>query len=567
MTPVTSLSALLKGASGAAVRAINEQRRLDRSVVTHDHLDQMLHGNFVDDSPRFRRMTVEDAPRITPDVQDPPAPDFTTAAPEEIKEYQEKARAAKAARETAPPYIPWKDLTRDVFYSYVTHDAPDVLKDNIDPGVELHTRILPKLISEDDHHQARNVTRGDATLAAAATMAVTDVLKNALGDELLEQAREAQEYAQHEQELREQLGDLDDLREQARIHHDHGEPVPQGLIDQIKQAVKDKREAMGALDAAAAQQTPMSAEAAAAIRAAAAAGGQAAEAMGNLPSFGAGFGQGEPVYESPEQALSIAETWANNPQLRAMAELFGRLDRDIRFQRSKRVIGGQDEIVDVEFGDNLNRVVGSELALFADPDFEDDFLVRYASQELLCFSTVGEERAGRGPIIIVLDGSGSMSGERNIWARAISMCMLHIARSEKRDFACIEFSGGRNYAEWHFPAKQALMADKILEMASHFFGGGTTPIVGVAGAAKLMEDSPPFKKADLVMVGDGIASFGDEDKRLRDKLTAMGVRIFGIGIGGPFRYLEQYCEHVVNVHDFELTDPSQATAELATHIT
>ena len=48
----------------------------------------------------------------------------------------------------------------------------------------------------------------------------------------------------------------------------------------------------------------------------------------------------------------------------------------------------------------------------------------------------------------------------------------------------------------------------------------------------------------------------------------MGVRIFGIAIGtGTFRYLERYCEHVVHVADFDLTDPSAATAELATHIT
>jgi hypothetical protein len=69
------------------------------------------------------------------------------------------------------------------------------------------------------------------------------------------------------------------------------------------------------------------------------------------------------------------------------------------------------------------------------------------------------------------------------------------------------------------------------------------------------------------MIGDGEAGFGPEDARLRDQLKEMGVRIFGIGIGGSFRYLSDYCEHVVSVHDFELQDPGQATAELATHIT
>jgi uncharacterized protein with von Willebrand factor type A (vWA) domain len=308
----------------------------------------------------------------------------------------------------------------------------------------------------------------------------------------------------------------------------------------------------------------MSAAAAEAIAQAAAAGGEAAESGAGIPSFGQGFGAGEPHYKSPEQALSIAEQWTNNPDLKRMAEMFGRLDRDIRFHRSKRVTGGQDEIVDVKFGDALNRITAGELAAFADADLEDDFLSRYVSSELLVYSTVGEEHAGRGPILMIVDGSSSMDGERNVWARAISMCLLHIARTEKRDFGLIEFSGSTE--QWMFPAKQGLDPELLVEMCSHFFGGGTIPLIGVQAAAKVMSEAPEFRKADLVMVGDGEAGFSVEDERLRNQLTEMGVRLWGIGIGGSFNYLDQYCEHVVPVSDFDLTDPSDATTMLATHI-
>jgi uncharacterized protein with von Willebrand factor type A (vWA) domain len=82
---------------------------------------------------------------------------------------------------------------------------------------------------------------------------------------------------------------------------------------------------------------------------------------------------------------------------------------DFHFRRSKRVVGGQDEIVDVKVGDELRRALMSELALLADPDFEDDFFSRLLSGELLVYSTVGEELAGRGPIGLVVDGSYSMA--------------------------------------------------------------------------------------------------------------------------------------------------------------
>jgi uncharacterized protein with von Willebrand factor type A (vWA) domain len=562
--PVISLTDLL-GLHGGKIGT--KRLKLASSVVSHDSLDEMEFGNFADDSPRFRRVAIEEAPVIAPDVPDPEPIDFTTATRDEVGAWQLKAREAKAARDKATPYVNWEKLTRDVFYSYHTHDTPTVVEQGVDPGVELHKRIIPKLITTDDHAQSRNATRDDATMSAMAAMAATRVLREVLGDELVEQAREAQEFAEACKAAEDAVGNLDDLREQARQLHKQGRQIPLAMRDSMKQQIDAKRAAQAAAQRAAANQTPMNGAALQAIAQAAEAAQGAAEAASGLPSFGAGFGGGEPSYENPEQALSIAEMWANNPELRKMAELFGRMDKDIRFQRSTRVIGGNDEIVDVEFGDNLSRVLPAELALFADDDTELDFLARYASRELLCFSTVGEENAGRGPIIIVLDGSGSMGGERNIWARAISMCLLHIARLEKRDFACVEFSSGGQVEQWLMPAKVTLQAQGVLDMASHFFGGGTSPIIGVAAAAKLMQDAPVFKKADIVLVGDGEAGFGPEDARLRDQMIELGVRLFGIGIGGGYQYLANYCEHVVSVHDFELTDPSQATAELATHIT
>lgn len=561
--PVVSLEDFL----GRGGRNIGKRDlKLPDSVVTHDSLDEMEFGNFADDSPRFRRLTVEEAPQIAPLVEDPDPIDMTTASPDEFMAYQQAMKAAREQREQAPPYAGWDKLTRDVFYSYHTHDSPEIVEP-VDPSVELHKRIMPKMMTTDDHAKARNVTRDDPTTAAIATMAAVNALKNILGDELADQAREAQEYAEKAAQAGDAIDQLEFLRDRAKDLHQQGQPIPQGLVDAIKQAVADRNAAQQAALQAAQQQSPMSAAALEAIEAAAQAGGQAAEHAANLPSFGQGFGKGEPIYESPEQALSIAEMWANNPDLRAMAERFGRMDRDIRFQRSKRIVGGQDEIVDVEFGDNLNRVLPAELALLGDEDTEDDFLVRYASQELLCFSTVGEEHAGRGPIVVVCDGSYSMHGERNIWARAVSMCLLHIARLEKRDFAMVEFASAGETSQWTFPAKAPMMAEQVIEMASHFYGGGTSPIQGVAGALKLMKDAADFRKADMVMIGDGEAAFGPEDQRLRDQLNEMGVRLFGIGIGGSFQYLTHYCEHVVSVHDFELQDPSQATAELATHIT
>lgn len=559
-----SLAALF-GRTGSGIAT--ERLKLSRSVVKHDSIDKMEHGNFVDESAKFQRIALEEAPVVVPDAPEPPAIDMTTATPEEFAQYQAEARAAKKSRDEAPPYKAWGELTRDVFYTYHSHDTPEVVSNAVDPSVELHKRILPKLMAEDDHAQSRNITRNDPTMSALATLAAVGKLKDVLGTELAQQMREAEEFQQQRENAQQSLQGLQDLRQQAQELHQQGQPIPQQLREEIKQAVQQKVGAQEAAAQIAQSPTPMNAAGAQAIAQAAAYGQEAAENAANLPSFGGGLGAGEPTYTSPEEALSVAEQWANNPDLKHMAELFGRLDRHISFHRAKRVVGGNDEIVDVRFGNNLARVLPSELALLADDDLLDDFLVRYTSGELLEFSTVGEENAGRGPIVMVCDGSGSMAGLRTIWARAVAMCLLHICRKEKRDFVMIEFAGGTQCAEWMFRTGEPLMAAKIVEMASHFFSGGTAPITGMTRAAEIMKSSAPFKKADIIVVGDGEASFGDEDRRLKEQMLGLGVRLFGIGVGGSFSYLGEYCEYVVNVHDFDLNDPSTATAELAVHIT
>lgn len=559
--------------SGALARLFGrggqKPKPLPRATVEHDSVDKMMFGNYADDSPRFRSAVIEDAPKIAPNVPEPPVPDFTTASREEVAKYQADAKAAREARDKAPPYGNWEDLSRDLFYSYHHVREPSVVPPaEVDPGVAFHGRIMQKMIAEDDHAKSRNVTRDDATMAAMATQAGLNVLRGALEEELIDQAREAEEFEQAKREAEQKMDELESMRKDAQQQHADAGQVDPALVQEIKQAVLDKR----ALQQAAvdqASQIPAKFDQAAhdAVVAAASASAQAIEDAGNIPSFGQGFGEGEPIYESPEQALSIAERWSKG-DLKKIAELYGRIWSDFHFKRSKRVVGGQDEIVDITIGDDLKRLVSSELIALADDDLFDDFLARYTARELLVYSTVGEEHAGRGPVVLVVDGSSSMSGDRTIWARAVALTLLNVCRREKRDFAFVEFSSATQVYSMQFPAKRELKADDIVEMASHFFRGGTAPLVGVQRGVEIME-AAEFKKADLVLVSDGEAGFGDEDKRIRDRLREKGVRIHGIGIGSSFGYLKNMCEAetITTIHDMDLEDPNEATGQLAVQVT
>lgn len=543
---------------------------LPRATVEHDSIDKMVFDNFTDSSPRFKRIAVEDAPMVPPNVPDPDPIDFTTATPDEIKAWQTDARAAKAARDAAPEYDAWSDLTRDAFYAYHHANEPEVLDPStVDPAVAFHAKIMRKIQAHPEYTMSRNITRDDGVASSFATMALVRELKSALEEELVEQARQSEEFERAREQAESEMQNLDGLRDQARALHEQGLPVPGTMVQDIRNAVDAKRQAQNAA-ATIAQATPVSFDKAAAdaVDRAVEAAKEAAQNASNIPGFGQGLGGDEPRYDSPEQALTIADMWANNPTLKAVAQLYGKLDKDMRFQRAKRIVGGADEIVDIKVGDELRRILPSELALLGDPEMEDDFFLRYANAELQVYDTVGEEQAGRGPVVMCVDESGSMSGERNVWAKAIALCLLNICRREKRDFAYVAWASAPQCEVHLFPAKQPLNAQAVVDCASHFFGGGTAPLTGLTTGVQVMRDAPEFKKADLVFVTDGEAAFGPEDERMRNWCDEKGVRIWGIGVGTSFGYLKNLSpEGTVDVRDFDLENPSEATAHLATHIT
>jgi hypothetical protein len=68
-------------------------------------------------------------------------------------------------------------------------------------------------------------------------------------------------------------------------------------------------------------------------------------------------------------------------------------------------------------------VTASEFSLLSDIDTELEFLRKFAEGELEMDEMSATEAEAKGPIVVVLDESGSMSGERIAHAKAIGQCI------------------------------------------------------------------------------------------------------------------------------------------------
>jgi Mg-chelatase subunit ChlD len=61
-------------------------------------------------------------------------------------------------------------------------------------------------------------------------------------------------------------------------------------------------------------------------------------------------------------------------------------------------------------------------------------------KNLMQFKLEGKEKEGKGPLIVCIDNSGSMAGEREEWAKGFALGLLTIAKKQKREFCIIHFS-------------------------------------------------------------------------------------------------------------------------------
>ena len=102
---------------------------------------------------------------------------------------------------------------------------------------------------------------------------------------------------------------------------------------------------------------------------------------------------------------------------------------------------GRDDVVGVGPGGDIGRLLPVELARLTVPEFELDALRRIAERQALCREYSAAEPAGRGPVIVSVDESGSMQGVKAETAKALALAVAWVARRQRRWVGLVAYSG------------------------------------------------------------------------------------------------------------------------------
>ncbi|KAA2246006.1 VWA domain-containing protein, partial [Solihabitans fulvus] len=239
-------------------------------------------------------------------------------------------------------------------------------------------------------------------------------------------------------------------------------------------------------------------------------------------------------------------------------------------ERARKVEHVVGELVGITLGDDIARLIPSELATLGVPALRPVFAAKLAEGRLMLYDSRGEHTTGQGAIVACVDCSGSMRAPHaggvtgEAWAKSCALALLDQARHAKRDFVGILFSSAGQVATFRFPAGQAPITE-VLEFAETFFGGGTDFQVPLTVATELLEaeyNVAGRQRGDIVLITDGQCGVTEEWMRAwNDTKARLDFRSFGVAIGSaattrPGTVLDALCDNLRSIDD--LTDTSAA---------
>jgi len=268
--------------------------------------------------------------------------------------------------------------------------------------------------------------------------------------------------------------------------------------------------------------------------------------------------------------LETLKRWADylkhNEGVRRLSELLGRMRRagmSDRLEMLKSLeryyadipdVEARSEIVGITQGRDLTHLLPQELVLLAVPDSELLFDLKYAEGRLMSYdynemiqvecnreverATRVEEKDKLGPMIICVDTSGSMSGEPECVAKAITLALAMKSIEQKRE--CCIYSFSTNIEERDLSKHPGLQ--ELLDFLQMSFNGGTDASPAIHHAIKKMEEKA-YARADLLLISDFIMpEFTAEVKQQIQHARNRNCRLHALSIGRPLTLGKSYAE-------------------------
>ncbi len=427
----------------------------------------------------------------------------------------------------------WPGFVRELFGELYGLGTKELAAEDKRKGSGWIDEVLEQAQQLPEWRELQARSEGDPWRCGLGTRSAVEALESALGDALDQLPEDPQEMQDQADEAQQELEEYTEgMTLDAGGHPDPGQEAvandlateqvaAQTAADEAAEAAEQVRQEIKAGDGVKLRQ---------ALREAAdEAHGELDEMEEALAGLGHGTGAGALTgVKAPTE--QVAKALRANPELRRIAAIAGRIRLSAKREQASKCEHGREEICDVETGSDIPRLLPSELMMMADPILEPLLLLKIVESQALQYKMSGTEKAEKGPIVLLVDGSASMAGARHEWAMGVSLAMMEVAAMQNRSFALAHF--GSSIMKHDVVANPRTMTlDQLVDMVCYFANSGTNIRNSVDWVKDtLIPQTGCLKGADLLLITDGQCCTGDFSQALRDLREEHGAATFGIAI-------------------------------------
>lgn len=231
-------------------------------------------------------------------------------------------------------------------------------------------------------------------------------------------------------------------------------------------------------------------------------------------------GKGDNKNLKIEDIMSLVQYFKKMKDYHKILDGIGRAKQSAITAIQTRTIFSEDEIVGVELGNDIERLCMEEVAL---PQII--FNLKFIEGELQQYTFCGRDPFAFGPIILIIDESGSMEGENIYMAKTFMFGMWQIAKKQKRPMFVIRFD--EDIVEHEIKEEM-----DMIHILHQMLGGGTNFEKPLTRAMDIIDSMPKYKKADILFITDGRAHVSQElINRISTKKKKMDFKIVSLVLG------------------------------------
>lgn len=488
------------------------------------------------------------------------------------KDIQASAPTVAQLIESGETLVPhFGALLQDIFLGLFKYNLVWLAPDKVRRSAPLNRKILQELLASPTFEALKLRTLLEEDKAAIAAMALGEEVIEMLRSERLINRREMldlKDLERQEDDLKERAEELKAVTEappeQGEEGGAEGEQELARKMEELKEAavraaqVSEARLNHKVRDVEETLQQARQTELKRLERKGAALAEEIDQIAEDAHDFSLEFGQAGRL--SAGERLELGRRLARNRKIAELARMVGRFKQDALALRRKNLDRGPSELYNIERGAELARLIPAELIALHHPILYRDFKRRLLESEILQYQLRKDEEKGRGPMVVCLDLSSSMQGDKELWGKAVTLTLMDLARRQRRLFRAVLFSSGEGslkVLDMNNQRRYEPELSKVLELAEYFPGGGTEFERPIDAAVELLGNKK-LRRGDIVIITDGECQVSPEWlAQLRQRKEELQFKIFGVLVdvgSSETSTLTQFSDRITSVSKLSAKD-------------